>query len=41
MASQQARDIPTHRGTLDREYEARVRRIFPADATRDRTNPWR
>jgi photosynthetic reaction center H subunit len=41
VASQQARDIPTHRGTFDREYEARVTRIFPADATRDRTNPRR
>jgi photosynthetic reaction center H subunit len=41
MASQQARDIPTHRGTYDREYEARVTRVFPADATRDRPNPWR
>jgi photosynthetic reaction center H subunit len=41
LASQQARDIPTHRGTFDREYEARVTRIFPADDTRDRSNPWR
>jgi photosynthetic reaction center H subunit len=41
MGSQQARDIPTHRGTFDREYEARVTRVFPTDATRDRTNPWR
>lgn len=41
MASQQARDIPTHRGTFDREYEARIIRVFPADTARDRTNPWR
>jgi photosynthetic reaction center H subunit len=41
VASQQARDIPTHRGTFDREYEARVTRIFPADARGDRPNPWR
>jgi photosynthetic reaction center H subunit len=41
VASQEARDIPTHRGTFDREYEARITRIFPTDAARDRTNPRR
>jgi sporulation protein YlmC with PRC-barrel domain len=41
VASHQARDIPAHRGTFDREYEGRVVRMFPPDATRDRTNPGR
>jgi photosynthetic reaction center H subunit len=38
LASNQARDIPTHRGTYDREYEGRVSRIFPPDAMRDPTD---
>jgi photosynthetic reaction center H subunit len=41
VASSQAREIPTHRGTFDRDYEIRVTRMFPPDATRDRTNPRR
>jgi photosynthetic reaction center H subunit len=41
VASDQARDIPAHRGTFDREYEGRVTRMFPADATRDPGNPRR
>jgi photosynthetic reaction center H subunit len=41
LASHQARDIPPHRGTFDRDYEARVTRIFLPDATRDRTSPGR
>jgi photosynthetic reaction center H subunit len=40
VASHQARDIPSHRGTFDREYEGRITRMFPPD-TRDRTNPGR
>jgi photosynthetic reaction center H subunit len=40
VASHQARDIPSHRGTFDREYEGRITRMFPPDA-RDRTNPGR
>jgi photosynthetic reaction center H subunit len=38
LASNQARDIPTHRGTYDREYEGRVTRIFPPDSMRDTTD---
>jgi sporulation protein YlmC with PRC-barrel domain len=41
VASDQARDIPTHRGTFDRAYEGRVTRMFPPDAMRDPTNPGR
>jgi photosynthetic reaction center H subunit len=41
VASHQARDIPTHRGTFDRDYEGRVTRMFPPDAMRDPTNPGR
>jgi photosynthetic reaction center H subunit len=41
VASHQARDIPTHRGTFDREYEGRVTRMFPPDAMRDPTHPGR
>jgi photosynthetic reaction center H subunit len=41
VASSQARDIPAHRGTFDRDYEGRVTLMFPPDATRDRTNPRR
>lgn len=41
VASHEARDIPTHRGTFDRDYEARVTRMFPPDATHDRANPRR
>jgi photosynthetic reaction center H subunit len=41
VASDQARDIPAHRGTFDREYEGRITRMFPADATRDPGNPRR
>jgi len=39
MASNQARDIPTHRGTFDRDYEGRVARVFPADTTRGPNDP--
>jgi photosynthetic reaction center H subunit len=41
VASHQARDIPSHRGTFDREYEGRVTRMFPPDTMRDPTNPRR
>jgi photosynthetic reaction center H subunit len=41
VASHQARDIPTYRGTFDRAYEGRVTRMFPPDAMRDPTNPRR
>jgi ribosomal 30S subunit maturation factor RimM len=41
VASHQVRDIPTHRGSFDREYEGRVTRMFPPDAMRDPTNPGR
>jgi photosynthetic reaction center H subunit len=41
VTSLEARDIPTHRGTFDRDYEGRVARIFPPDAMRDPTNPGR
>jgi photosynthetic reaction center H subunit len=41
VASHQARDIPTHRGTFDRDYEGRLTRMFPPDAMRDPTNPGR
>jgi photosynthetic reaction center H subunit len=41
VASDQARDIPSHRGTFDREYEGRVTRMFPPDTMRDPTNPRR
>ena len=41
VASHQARDIPTHRGRFDLEYEVRVARIFPTDAMRDPTDPGR
>lgn len=41
MASQQARDIPAHRGTLDRAYVERVALVFPTDATRGPTEPRR
>jgi sporulation protein YlmC with PRC-barrel domain len=37
LASHQARDIPTHRGTFDREYEGRVTGMFPPDTMRDPT----
>ncbi len=39
MASNQARDIPTHRGTFDTEYEGRVTRMFPTDTTRNPNDP--
>jgi photosynthetic reaction center H subunit len=38
VASGQARDIPAHRGSFDREYEGRITRMFPPDATRDSTS---
>jgi photosynthetic reaction center H subunit len=41
LASHQARDIPTHRGTFDRDYEVRVSRMFPPDAAHDPANPRR
>jgi sporulation protein YlmC with PRC-barrel domain len=41
VASSQARDIPSYRGTFDRDYEGRVTRMFPPDARRDPTNPRR
>jgi sporulation protein YlmC with PRC-barrel domain len=41
VASHQARDIPTHRGTFDRDYEGRVTRMFGPDPMRDPTNPRR
>jgi sporulation protein YlmC with PRC-barrel domain len=41
LASNQARDIPTHRGTFDREYEGRVTGMFPRNAMGDPNNPGR
>jgi photosynthetic reaction center H subunit len=41
VSSHQARDIPTHRGTFDRDYEGRVARIFPPNAMRDPNDPGR
>jgi ribosomal 30S subunit maturation factor RimM len=41
VASDQARDIPAHRGTFDREYEGRITRMFPPDRTGDPSNPGR
>jgi photosynthetic reaction center H subunit len=41
VTSHQARDIPTHRGTFDRDYEGRVTRMFSPDPTRDPDNPRR
>jgi photosynthetic reaction center H subunit len=41
VASHQARDIPAHRGTFDRDYEGRVTRMFPPDAMGDPNNPRR
>jgi photosynthetic reaction center H subunit len=41
VVSDQARDIPAHRGTFDREYEGRVTRMFPPDRIGDPHNPGR
>lgn len=35
LTSHQVRDIPAHRGTFDPDYQARVARVFPPDATRN------
>jgi sporulation protein YlmC with PRC-barrel domain len=41
VASGQARDLPSHRGSFDRDYEGRVTRMFTPDATRDPNIPRR
>jgi photosynthetic reaction center H subunit len=41
MGSTQARDIPAHRGTFDRDYQTRVASVFPGDTTRRPTDPMR
>ena len=41
MISDQAHEIPTHRGRFDREYEGRVALTFPTAAMRDPTDPGR
>ena len=38
VGSGQARDIPTHRGTYDRDYETRVEQVFPRSTTRNPTD---
>jgi photosynthetic reaction center H subunit len=38
LGSGQARDIPTHRGTYDRDYQTRVAQVFPRSTTRNPTD---
>ena len=38
LASHQMREIPAHQGSFDRDYEARLARIFRADASRNPTD---
>lgn len=41
LPSHQVRDVPAHRGRFDRDYQARVARVFPTDAPRNPNEPRR
>ena len=41
LASHQARNLPAHGGTFDRDYQARVSRILPTDPPRNSNDPRR